>query len=75
MSIFVYKEKCLPYKTFISMDFYQEMHHKKVIEGKVIEIPIFLHSSKKRPKLAGGFTKKALRLQELFIKMNLCRIL
>ena len=74
MSIYVYKEKCLPYK-FISMDFYREMHHKKVIEGKVIKIPIFLHSPKNRPKLAGGFTKKALRLQELLIKMNLCRIL
>ena len=57
------------------MDFYREMHHKKVIEGKVIKIPIFLHSPKNRPKIAGGFTKKALRLQELLIKMNLCRIL
>ena len=57
------------------MDFYREMHHKKVIEGKVIKLPIFLHSPKNRIKLAGGFTKKMLRLQELLIKMNLSRIL
>ena len=57
------------------MDFYREMHHKKVIEEKVIMIPIFLHSPKNRPKLVGGFTKKPLGYQELLIEMNLCRIL
>ena len=44
------------------------MHHKKVIEGKVIKIPIILHSPKNRIKLAGGFTKKNVEITRITYK-------
>ena len=54
---------------------FREMHHKKVIKGKVIVKLIFFHFLKNEPKLSDGFTRKLLNLQKLLIETNLWKML